>query len=100
MERRSLTSPGLWLLHSFREFNAGPVLGDKLDPVTIMDDSIEETWRQWKCPENDRHFFQTGASIFGDLAATAVEVSDDLAHSMSLNPKSSRCKPTRSPDPT
>ncbi|RDH26876.1 hypothetical protein BDQ94DRAFT_186083 [Aspergillus welwitschiae] len=41
-------------------------------------DTLEEKWRQWKRQEHENRFFGTCLKIFDDLAAVAVEVSDDL----------------------
>ncbi|GCB24356.1 hypothetical protein AAWM_07241 [Aspergillus awamori] len=43
-----------------------------------LPDTLEEKWRQWKRQEHENRFFRACLKIFDDLAAVAVEVSDDL----------------------
>ncbi|GKZ94879.1 hypothetical protein AnigIFM59636_008610 [Aspergillus niger] len=49
----------------------------KTGPRSLRD-TLEEKWRHWKRQEDENRFFGTYLKIFDDLAAVAVEVSDDL----------------------
>ncbi|RDH26461.1 hypothetical protein BDQ94DRAFT_164468 [Aspergillus welwitschiae] len=46
--------------------------------VRLRNAKKNEKWRQWKRQEDENRFFRTCLRIFDDLAAVAVEVSDDL----------------------
>ncbi|OJZ79538.1 hypothetical protein ASPFODRAFT_55072 [Aspergillus luchuensis CBS 106.47] len=50
----------------------------KKDHPRSLRDTLEEKWGQWKRQEDENRFFRTCLKIFDDLAAVAVEVSDDL----------------------
>lgn len=52
-------------------------------------DTLEDKWRQWKRQEDENRFFRTCHSIFDDLAAVAVEVSDALILQHEFEPEAS-----------
>ncbi|GCB25518.1 hypothetical protein AAWM_08403 [Aspergillus awamori] len=49
--------------------------------------TLEDKWRQWKRQEDENRFFRTCLKIFDDLAAVAVEVSDDLILQQEFEPE-------------
>ncbi|KAL3252725.1 hypothetical protein ABHI18_009927 [Aspergillus niger] len=50
-------------------------------------ETLEERWRQWKRQEDENRFFRTCLKFFDDLAAVAVEVSDDLIQQHEFEPE-------------